>query len=373
MSGAIYLATGGTGGHVYPARALAEELQKRGHEIAVVTDQRGKNYEKIFADAAIHRIDAATPSVAGALGKVGAMMTILKGMTQARRLIVKERPSAIVGFGGYPSLPTMVAGSLCRLPTVIHEQNAVFGRVNRMMAGWAKQVAVSFPETRGVDGDLSAKLHVVGNPVRAAIADVGTAGYPAKGGDEPLTLFVFGGSQGARILSAVVPEAICLLPEGMSRRLSIVQQCRPEDLETVRGIYEQKSIVAEVDSFFHDMPDRLAAADLLVTRAGAGTVFEIAAAGRPALLVPFAAAADNHQYHNASALMRAGGALIMTEEEFSARRLSQRLAELMSAPEMLVKMASHALTFAKPDAAARLADLVLGLIAAENDTGRIAA
>jgi UDP-N-acetylglucosamine--N-acetylmuramyl-(pentapeptide) pyrophosphoryl-undecaprenol N-acetylglucosamine transferase len=373
MSKTIFLATGGTGGHVFPARALAAELLSRGYDVTIVTDQRGQNYERLFADCRIHRIDAASPSGASPLGKVSAALSITRGVAQARRLIAEEAPIAFVGFGGYPSLPTMFAGLASRLPTVLHEQNAVLGRVNKLLAGWVRGLAVSFEDTLGIDINNEDNVIVTGNPVRAEIVAAGQSKYVGPKNQEPLRLFVFGGSQGARILSQIVPEAVLLANTDGVRPIQVMQQCRSEDVEQVQSLYRQMNIDAVVQEFFDDMPRQFACAHLVVARAGAGTIFEIAAAGRPSILVPFAAAADDHQTRNAAALASGGGALVMSEAELTARKLGCVLTELANDPDQLSSMAAAAKSFASEDAAARLADFVLQYCE-ENGAGeRIAA
>ncbi len=373
MNETVFLATGGTGGHVFPARALADELKARGLRVVVVTDQRGQNYETIFEGAEISRIDAASPSRARALAKVSVAVTVAKGVSQARRLIAEARPAVVVGFGGYASLPTMLAAAFRRVPTVIHEQNAVFGRVNKLLAPWVRSIALSFPGTRGIELGQSGKIVVTGNPVHREIARIGEAAYEiprARGGR---SLLVFGGSQGAHILSKTVPEAVSLLDAEMRAELHVVQQCRPEDLEVVAEFYRQKEISAELGEFFDDMPARLAAADLIIARAGASTVYEIATARRASILVPFAAAADGHQALNAAALADCGAAKVIGEADLNARQLSICLASLLADPAALAKMADQARAFARVDAAARLADLVVALIEQNGQGGRLAA
>jgi UDP-N-acetylglucosamine--N-acetylmuramyl-(pentapeptide) pyrophosphoryl-undecaprenol N-acetylglucosamine transferase len=373
MSKTIFLATGGTGGHVFPARALAAELLGRGYDVTVVTDQRGQNYEHLFADCRIHRIDAASPSGASPLGKISAALSITRGVRQARRLIAEEAPIAFVGFGGYPSLPTMFAGLSSRLPTILHEQNAVLGRVNKLLSGWVRGLALSFEDTLGVDTNNEDNVMVTGNPVRAEIVAAGSSEYAGPNDQEPLRLFVFGGSQGARILSQIVPEAVSLANTDSSRAIQVVQQCRPEDAEQVQSLYRQMNIDAVVQEFFDDMPAQFARAHLVVARAGAGTVFEISAAGLPSILVPFAAAADDHQTRNAAALASGGGALVMPEAELTARMFGCLLTELADDPARLSSMSAAAKSFAPEDAAGRLADFVLQYCEENGSGERIAA
>jgi UDP-N-acetylglucosamine--N-acetylmuramyl-(pentapeptide) pyrophosphoryl-undecaprenol N-acetylglucosamine transferase len=358
MSGPILLAAGGTGGHVFPAQAVAAELAARGRQLAVVTDRRGENYSGMFAAAPVYQISAGTPSAAGIAGKLKALAAIAAGIVQAWLLCRRIVPAAVIGFGGYPSLPTMIAAILLRLPRAVHEQNAVLGRVNRLVAGRVDAIATSFSRVRALPEDGAARVVHTGNPVRPAIAELAAATYAAPAPGGAVRLLVFGGSQGAAILSQTVPQAVAALPEDIRARVSVVQQARPEDVAAVRAAYDAAGIAAEIDSFFADMPARLAEAHLVIARAGAGTVSEIACAGRPALLVPFAHAMDDHQTDNARDLVEAGAARLLPQSSLSSEVLTAAMAEWLADPAALTAAARAAHGIARPDAAARLADLV---------------
>ena len=349
----VVLATGGTGGHVFPAQALAAELQRRGHAVAVLTDARGATFE---AGVDTHRIRAATIT-RSVPGLAKGARDILLGTAQAWRLLRRLRPAAVVGFGGYSSVPTVLAASWLRVPTLLHEQNAVLGRANRFLAARVDRIATSFPEVQGVRTSDRGKLVRTGNPVRPAIATSGRP-YAAPGSDQGVELLVLGGSQGARIFSDTIPDALAALPAHLRSRLHIVQQCRPEDLDRVRARYAEIGLAADLASFFADVPQRLAAAHLVIARSGASSVAEFLAAGRPALLVPYPFAMDDHQTANARAIDAAGGAWLMPQEAFSAQSLAARIESFLALPATLETAAAKASALAQPDAAARLADLV---------------
>lgn len=367
MSRPLLLAAGGTGGHVFPAAALARELAARGREVALATDERGERYEEIFAGFPVHRVASATPTGRDLLGRGAAVASIARGVLQARRLFRRLRPAAAIGFGGYPSLPTMMA-ALGRMPTAIHEQNAVLGRVNRLVAPRAQAIALSFADTAGLDAQAKAKAVLTGNPVRPEV----TALPPYEPATDEFRLLVFGGSQGARTMAEVAPAAVRLMPEALRSRLRVAQQARPEDEAEVRAAYAELGVAAEVAPFFADLPARLGAAHLAIARAGAGTVSELAAAGRPAILAPYAFATDDHQTRNARALADAGGAWTLPNGEFKPDRLAALLAELVAAPARLAEAAARARSVGAPDAARRLADLVESLAPANGAARRAA-
>ena len=354
----IVLAAGGTGGHVFPAEALANELLARGHRLALITDTRGADYGGTLGRIDRHLIRAGTLSGRGVGGKMNGFLNIVAGVFQARALLPRLRPQAVVGFGGYPSLPTMLAAARLGTPVTMHEQNAVLGRVNRLMAGRAAAIALSFAHTEKLADRDKRRAQVTGNPVRATILEKRETAYPvlAEGGE--LRLLITGGSQGAAIFSKVVPEAIARLDAGLRDRLRIDQQCRPEDIERVRAAYLALRVKADLATFFSDVPDRVAAAHLVIARSGASTVAELAAVGRPALLVPYQFATDDHQTANARALSEAGGAWTIGQREFTAENLAARLNALLSTPPYLVEAAAAAHRMGQPDAAALLADLV---------------
>ena len=357
MSGAettILLAAGGTGGHVFPAEALAAELLRRGHRVGLVTDTRGTGFGQNLPELPLYRIPAGTPSGRSMAGKLMSVVEIARGVLAASSLLTLTRPAAVIGFGGYPALPLLLAARIRRVPIVIHEQNAVLGRVNRLVARFAARIATSFPATHFLPGD--AVVTVTGNPVRPAI--LAAADIPYSSPEQTLRLLVLGGSQGARVLSDVVPAALGALPADLRRRLKVQQQCRPEDLQRVRAAYDAAGIPAETAAFFSDVDKRLATAHLVVSRSGAGSTAEIAVVGRPALLVPYAHAMDDHQTANAEALAHAGGARVIAQDRFTVERAAAAFAELLGDAGQLAEMAAAARSVGRPLAAQALADLV---------------
>lgn len=366
--GCVVLAAGGTGGHIFPAQALAAELVARGREVAWCTDGRGRDLGG-FGDAPVHVISAATMTGRNLIGRVAALGDIAVGVMQARGLLSRLAAKAVVGFGGYPSLPPLVAAGLSRLPRMIHEQNAVLGRANKMLASRVERVATSFPDTIGLRPGDTHKVTVTGNPVRPAVAAIAGQGYAAPSGDEPVNLLVFGGSQGAEIMAARLPLAVNLLPPALRQRLRVVQQARPDDVERVTGAYAGAGIEAEVASFFDDLPQRMAWAHLVVARSGASTAAELIAVGRPALLLPYPHAADDHQTVNAKHLEKAGAAWVYPDAEASPERLAERLMALLARPAALEQAATAAAGLGDAQAASRLADLVDELVPANGANG----
>ncbi len=348
------VAAGGTGGHLFPAEALARELQERGWRIVLATDSRGARYAEHFPAEERLALEAATFSLRDPVGVVRGLFRIEAGVRQARKAFQRLHPAVVVGFGGYPSLPALLAAKGLRLPRLIHEQNAVLGRVNRFLSPRVDAVACAFPILEKAPARL--KPVVVGNPVRPEIKALYGAPYapPARA----LRLLITGGSQGARILSEVVPAAIAALPEALRIRLAVEQQTRADNVDAARQTYRQARVEAEVAPFFADMAGRLRTADLVIGRAGASTVCELAAAGRPSILVPFGAAMDDHQTLNARLLSDVGAATVIAEPDFTAPRLAEALQELIAQPDRLTSMAAAAHTAARPEAAERLADLV---------------
>jgi len=361
----IVLATGGTGGHVLPAQALARALATRGFAPILFTDRRGLGMKEKGDFVEAVAIPAATPSVGGVLGRALGMAETLRGTLIAWRQLGRIKPAAVVGFGGYASVPAVLAASLRRLPTIIHEQNALLGRANAFLAPRVDRIATSFATTRGLGAAGRAKASVTGNPVRAAIAELGARPYPAPAPDGPFTVLVIGGSQGAHIFSTIVPAAIRLLPEALRSRLRLSQQCRSEDLDEAAAAYRAMTLAVELAPYFDDMAERLAKAQLVIARAGASTVAELVAAGRPALLVPYPHAADDHQTDNANALDEAGAAWLMPQPAFTPEALAARLEAFMALPLTLEKAAGSALRLYRGDAAARLADLVASVALAD--------
>ncbi|MAS82980.1 MAG: undecaprenyldiphospho-muramoylpentapeptide beta-N-acetylglucosaminyltransferase [Legionellales bacterium] len=353
----IILAAGGTGGHVYPALALAETLRRRGWKIAVVTDDRGTafNDQKIITE--IHHVRAASLA-GGTSAKVKGLMQLIIGLLQARALLKKLKPIAAVGFGGYPSVPTMCAATQVGIPTVIHEQNAILGRANRLLASRVRTIATSFDRVSGIAPNSSLKVVLTGNPVRESISAIGETSYPELGLTSKLNVLIFGGSQGARVLSEIVPKALLALPDGQRSRLAVSQQCRPEDLERVRAIYEGGGIQTTLKTYFPNMDEQLSAAHLVISRAGASTISELIAAKRPAMLVPYPNATDDHQTANANAIAACGSSWCVPEPLFTIEKVSEHISTFMKNPALLVDAANSAGFMRKPDAAKHLADAV---------------
>lgn len=371
----IVLAAGGTGGHVFPAEALAAELIRRGYGLSLITDRRGDAYGGALGSLETHRIRAG--GIAGkkltALLRSGPELAF--GTLQSRALLKRLRPRAVVGFGGYASVPTMLAATFGGFNTLLHEQNAVLGRANRLLAGRVGCIATSFEGTRSIPEGAGDKVVHTGMPVRPAVAAARAGAYPELGEEGDIRVLVLGGSQGASIFSAVVPAAVGRLPDGLKRRLKITQQCRPEDLDETRAAYAEMGVAADLDSFFDDIPDRLAESHLFISRSGASSVSEAMTVGRPAILVPYPHAVDDHQTYNAHALDDVGGGWLMGQETFTPETLAERLQSLFAMPKILVRAAACARAAGRPDAAERLADAVCRMIGGngENDNGRRAA
>ncbi len=352
------IAAGGTGGHMFPAQALAEALTRRGWRIVLATDERGAMYaDKFPADVRL-TLSAATAKAGDPIGMIKAAFAVMQGVMQAGAAFKRMDPAVVVGFGGYPSLPSLMAALGQKRPTVIHEQNAVLGRVNRFLAPRVTEVACAFPTLEKATPKVKARAHVVGNPVRPEIAALFDKPYEAPVDGQPIKLLVTGGSQGARLLSELVPEAILRLPEETRLRLEVQQQTRKESMDIARSTYLNAMVRAEVAPFFRDMAGRLGAAHLVIGRAGASTVCELAVAGKPSILIPLKIATDNHQRFNARLLEDASAAAVCLEEELTVDSLAGALKALLKDPAWLAKMAAGAHGVAKPDAAEDLADLV---------------
>jgi UDP-N-acetylglucosamine--N-acetylmuramyl-(pentapeptide) pyrophosphoryl-undecaprenol N-acetylglucosamine transferase len=353
----VMLAAGGTGGHLFPAEALAQALGRRGIAVELATDARAERYGAKFPARHIHVI--ASDTVRGrdplSLARTAAMLGI--GSVQALRLLGRNKACAVVGFGGYPTVPPILAASLRRIPTIIHEQNTVMGRANRFLARRATAIATGFGVLEH-DPELAGKSTRTGNPVRSAVVAAAALPYVAPDAREPLRLVVFGGSQGARIMADVVPPAVERIESHLQLRLAIVQQARDEDLARVREVYARTRIAAEVAPFFADLPARIGASHMVVARSGASTVAELATIGRPAILVPLPHALDQDQSANAGVLANVGGAIALPQNEFTPDRLAAEISALASAPEKLLAMAAAARSQGSIDGAERLADLV---------------
>ena len=355
----VLLAAGGTGGHLFPAEALAIALRARGCEVDLATDDRALRYGGSFPARRIHTIPSGSPSGGSILGKVLAAWEILRGTWTACFLLNKLKPDCVVGFGGYPTVPPVLAASILKIPAVLHDQNAVLGRANKFLAGRVSAIASGFPTLGGLAEAQKSRWHSTGNPVRPAVLDAAQLPYPSTAEGEPFRLLITGGSQGARVFSDVVPPAIAALDPALRARLSIVQQARGEDEVRVREAYQAMGVQAEVAPFFRDLPNRIAQAHLVIGRAGASTVSELSVIGRPAILVPFPFAIDQDQAANAKHLAATGAAEIVYQKDFSPEWLAGRLTEAIGHPQSLTGRAEADKSAGIPDAAERLADLVL--------------
>ena len=351
----IVLSAGGTGGHLFPAEALSRELIKRGRSIIVMTDARFAHYATQFPGARIQTVPSSP------FNAITAPFKIAAGIAVALARLMKLKPAAVIGFGGYPSVPVMLAATLLRLPTAIIEQNAVVGRANRLLMNKVKLVAAAFPISRFAPADAS-KVVLTGNPLRPEVEALWAAPYNVPEAGGPVRLLVFGGSQGARALSEIVPAALTRLPHDMKMRLSVVQQCRPEDIEQVREIYRNAEIRAELQNFFIDLPRRMVETHLVIARSGAGTVAELMAIGRPAILVPLPGALDDNQTPNADILARADAGWRVAQRDLRPDFLAQMLINIFSDPLALARRAAAAHALATPNAAGKLADAVQSIM-----------
>jgi len=356
VRGTVLLSAGGTGGHLFPAEALGLALKARGWRIHLATDHRVESYGQDFPAEEIHVIPSATLTRAPVALARG-LYRLGRGMLAARRLVRRLKPDVAVGFGGYPTLPPILMASRAGIPTIIHDQNAVLGRANRFLASRVTAIATSF--AKGGGGDRwQFRMVETGNPVRPAVRQAALTPYPPRQVGDPFNLLVFGGSQGARFMSELVPPAIAGLPGDVRARLRIVQQCRPEDLDRVAKSYREIGVVAELQPFFRNLPSRIATSHLVVSRSGASTVAELAVIGRPAIMVPLPNALDQDQKANAEVLARAGGGWMIEQRAMTASRLAGEIGELFADQVRLAAVADCARRVGRPDAADRLADLV---------------
>ena len=350
------LCAGGTGGHLFPAQSLSEVLQRRGHTVDLMTDERADTYGVSFPARRTHIIPSATFSPRNVFQSIPGALTIGKGMVEALKIMRRNKPAAIVGFGGYPTLPPLFAAWLRGVPIVVHEQNAVLGRANAVIAKRARLIATSFANTDGVPTSPRAIVMHVGNPVRANVITAARKPYREPKANQVFELLVFGGSQGARVFADLVPGALEQFSEEVRREIHVTQQCRPEDIVRVREAYETLGVPCDLGAFFVDMPERMARAQLVIARSGASTVAELSVMGRPSILVPYPHALDHDQARNAERLQEAGGAILTLQKNIGPVRLSQLLARLMEPRSgELAKMASAARDAGRPEAVERLA------------------
>lgn len=356
------LMAGGTGGHLFPAMALAQELRRRGHDIQLMTDHRVAAYGDQFPASATHVVPSATPSVSNPIRFVTAGFTILWGIGVAFGKLGSVGPDAVIGFGGYPVFPPFVAANMRGIPGILHEQNAVMGRANRALAKMARVIALSFARTAKAEAFADKSL-LVGNPVRDRVRGVAKVPYPELEPGGVIRLLVFGGSQGARVFADLVPPAIAELPQELRHRLRVVQQCRPEDLDRVAETYRLAKVNVELSSFFDDLPERMAASHLVISRSGASSIAELTAIGRPAILVPLPGAIDADQKNNALVIEAAGGGWIAEQATLTPLSLGTRFASLLGDPGVLQRAAAAAKTLGQPDAVTKLADVAERLAA----------
>ena len=357
--GIILLAAGGTGGHVFPAEALAHELKARGYSIHLATDSRAERFAGTFPADEIHVVPSATFGSKNPVALLRTGWKLWMGLRTARRLIARLKPLAVVGFGGYPTVPPLLSATSMSIPSMIHEQNAVMGRANRALASRVQAIAGGFLPENG--GPNAARTVTTGNPVRPAVLDAASAPYIPSLGTGEFHLLVFGGSQGAQFFSSAIPAAIEFLDPAEKARLRVTQQARNDDQQAVIAAYKKLAVPADVSPFFGDMAERLADAQLVICRSGASTVSEVAVIGRPAIFVPYPHALDHDQAANAAALVAKGGAEVVSQSELSPDRLAQLISAAMKEPERLEKMAAAAKQAGHPDAAVLLADLVVAI------------
>jgi UDP-N-acetylglucosamine--N-acetylmuramyl-(pentapeptide) pyrophosphoryl-undecaprenol N-acetylglucosamine transferase len=363
----IVLTAGGTGGHLFPAEALANALRGMGARIVLATDKRVGALSASFPADEVIEIPSATPSGRSIPNRVKAVVHLGAGVATAVPALRRLKPATIVGFGGYPTVPPVIAGAMLGIPTIIHEQNGVMGRANRLLARWASRIATGFPAVKGLPSNTAGRTVYTGNPVRPAVIAAAGRSYPTVDPAGPMHLLVFGGSQGARVMSDIVPGAIERLPSHLRSRLAIVQQARQEDLDRVRDQYARLEVQADVQPFFKDLPQRIADAHLIVARSGASTVAELAVIGRPSILVPLPGALDQDQAANATSLATIGAATVVMQDQFTPERLAKEIQSRFENPDSLTRAASAAKSAGVTDAAERLAQAVLQLASSRNN------
>jgi UDP-N-acetylglucosamine--N-acetylmuramyl-(pentapeptide) pyrophosphoryl-undecaprenol N-acetylglucosamine transferase len=362
----VMLAAGGTGGHLFPALALSQELHRRGLTVDLVTDLRGDRYGSDFPARDVHRVPAATLAARTPLAAAKTTWTLTRGLANAMALMRRVKPAAVIGFGGYPTFPPLLAARLSGIPTALHEQNAVLGRANRMLAKRVTAIATSFDRVSLLNGSMLDKVRFTGNPVRDIVIEAAQMPYRVPRPSEPFNLLVFGGSQGARFFAEAVPSAIAALAPDVRRRIHVTQQARDEDLDRVRQAYDAAGISATVEPFFRDLPRQMALSTLVIGRAGASTVAELTVIGRPAILVPLPHALDNDQLQNATRLAEAGGGWAIAQKDLTVERLTAEIERLARDQATLQVAAEAAKSQGRPDAVVRLADLVEDLIRHRN-------
>ncbi len=352
--GTIVLAAGGTGGHLFPAQALAEELNRRGYAIHLMTDERVRDYGKSFPAVETHIVPSATLSLSQPLALPGRALRLYGGYRKARAILKKVKPLAVIGFGGYPSFPPILAAARLGIPSCIHDQNAVMGRANRVLAKWADAVASSFPDLQGLPPGAQSKLSITGNPVRDIALKQKASPYPDF---DTFNLLVFGGSQGAQFFGDFMPKVFAAMTAEQRSGIKLTQQVRAENMDAVRAAYDALGLDCELNPFFMDMPQRIASSHLVFCRSGASTIAELGVIGRPAIMVPLPHALDNDQLRNAESFARAGAGWVHPQASLEPKAFAQFLTSLRSQQRQLQQAAAAALGHGKPDAAQRLADL----------------
>lgn len=356
----ILLSAGGTGGHMFPADALAQDLISRGYRVALATDVRGKRFEPFAGGIPVHVLNSGTIG-SGIVRKIRSAFALGMGFYQARKLLSDLKPAVVIGFGGYPSVPAVYAAQTKKIPTVIHEQNAILGKANVFLAPKADRIAVAWAHVEGLDNTDESRAIVTGNPVRPDISGLYNKPYPTIEQDGSLRIFITGGSQGASVFSDIIPNALSKLPAHHRARLEIVQQVHDADMGRVKSIYEESGIKCDLRPFFKDMALQFEKCHLVIARSGAGTVSEVTTAGRPAIFVPYPHHADQQQKRNADAVADAGGAWVMTQNGFTAEALLARLETFLQNPETLFRAAENARSCGRPDAARKLGNIVMAL------------
>jgi UDP-N-acetylglucosamine--N-acetylmuramyl-(pentapeptide) pyrophosphoryl-undecaprenol N-acetylglucosamine transferase len=354
----VALAAGGTGGHLFPAQALAEVLSTRGYDVRLITDERVRDYGKSFPASKTHIVPSASLSFSKPLQVPGNLLRLYQGVSKAKAIFRSEAPAAVVGFGGYPSLPPLWAATMLRIPTVLHEQNAVLGRANKVLASRVNAIATSFEQVFKLTPQAEKKVVFTGNPVRQTALNFAATPFPKMDSGSPLKLVVFGGSQGARFFSDIVPDTVALLTPNLRTRLSILQQCRSEDLGRVQARYKDLGVSAQLSHFFGNMPEEISTSHLVICRSGASSIAELGVIGRPAILVPLPHAIDNDQMKNAESFAKAGAGFVQNQNALTPAILASLLEQLLNQPQALKEAAEAAVRHGKPDAAQKLADLV---------------
>lgn len=357
----VIISAGGTGGHISPASALADDLVNRGYRVEWITDTRGKRFSNMFKNVPVHVVASGT-SAPGVMGKVKGVFNLGRGILQAFKIIKSKRPDLVIGFGGYPSFPAVYAAQKSRIPTILHEQNAIIGKANSMLAPHADRIALSLPQSTGLDRDESLRSVLTGNPVRPEIIALHGRGYEAPKDSDEFRILIMGGSLGATVFSEIVPVALSKLPVEYRSRLHIVQQCRKADIDGARKIYTEAEIKADLCTFIDDVADELEKAHLIIARSGASTVAEVSVAGRPAIYVPYPHHKDQQQKRNADSIADQGGAWVMTEDGFTVDALFTRIETLFQNPETLQKTALKAHECGQPQASKKLGNLVTAII-----------